>query len=186
MRGDRDEEFTAFVAASAHRLRRTAFLLSGDWHRADDAVQSALIKLYLNWDRVRARKSMEGFVRTTIVRGMIDESRRPWRRELASAHLPDAPEVEQANPADGLLVRQMLAQVPPRQRAVLVLRFFEDCSVAETAKVIGCSEGTVKSQTAHGLARLRELLGQPDRDEETDREDGTDDRRDSVAAKCVR
>ena len=107
MRGDRDEEFTAFVAASAHRLRRTAFLLSGDWHRADDAVQSALIKLYLSWDRVRARKSMEGFVRTTIVRGLIDESRRPWRRELASAHLPDAPEVEQANPADGLLVRQM-------------------------------------------------------------------------------
>jgi RNA polymerase sigma-70 factor (sigma-E family) len=183
MRGDRDEEFTAFVAANTHRLRRTAFLLCGSWHLADDAVQSALIKLYLNWDRVRARKSMEGFVRTTMVRGLIDESRRPWRRELSSARLPDTREVEQMNLVDRLLVRQMLCGVPPRQRAVLVLRYFDDCSVSETAKVIGCSEGTVKSQTAHGLARLRELLGESNRDEEIERKERNNDRRDSIASK---
>jgi RNA polymerase sigma-70 factor (sigma-E family) len=160
MRGDRDEEFTAFVTASVHRLRQTAYLLCGDWHRADDAVQSALVKLYLNWEKVRIRKSTEAFVRTILVRGIIDESRRPWRRERSSADPPETAEVEQLTHDDRIFLRQMLAQVPRRQRAVLVLRFFEDCDVAETAKVIGCSEGTVKSQTAHGLARLRELIGE--------------------------
>jgi RNA polymerase sigma-70 factor (sigma-E family) len=160
MRGDRDEEFTAFVTASARRLRQTAFLLCGEWHQADDAVQSALVKLYLNWDRVQARESMESFVRTILVRGLIDESRRPWRRECSWGSLPDLPLVEQFDQDDRLLVRQMLAQVPPRQRAVLVLRYFLDCDVAETARMIRCSEGTVKSQTARGLERLRHLLGE--------------------------
>jgi RNA polymerase sigma-70 factor (sigma-E family) len=160
MRGDRDEEFTAFVAASARRLRQTAFLLCADWHQADDAVQSALVKLYLNWERVQARESMESFVRTILVRGLIDESRRPWRRESSWENLPDLPEVEQLGEDDRLLVRQMLAQVPTRQRAVLVLRFFMDCDVAETARMIRCSEGTVKSQTARGLDRLRHLFAE--------------------------
>jgi RNA polymerase sigma-70 factor (sigma-E family) len=160
MRGDRDEQFTAFVAASARRLRQTAFLLCADWHQADDAVQSALVKLYLNWDTVQARESMESFVRTILVRGLIDESRRPWRRESSWESLPDVPQVEQLSEDDRLFVRQMLAQVPPRQRAVLVLRYFLDCDVAETARVISCSEGTVKSQTARGLERLRHLFGE--------------------------
>ena len=160
MRGDRDEEFTAFVTVSARRLRQTAFLLCGEWYQADDAVQSALVKLYLNWDRVRARKSTESFVRTILVRGLIDESRRPWRRERSWESLPDLPWVEQPDEDDRLLLREVLAQVPPRQRAVLVLRYFADCDVAETARVIGCSEGTVKSQTARGLERLRHLLGE--------------------------
>jgi RNA polymerase sigma-70 factor (sigma-E family) len=160
MRGDRDEEFTAFVTASARRLRQTAFLLCGGWHQADDAVQSALVKLYLNWDRVQARESTESFVRTTLVRGLIDESRRPWRRESSWESPPELPQIEQLGEDDRLLVRQMLAQVPPRQRAVLVLRYFLDCDVAETARMIRCSEGTVKSQTARGLERLRQLLGE--------------------------
>jgi RNA polymerase sigma-70 factor (sigma-E family) len=162
MRADADEEFTAYAAESAARLRRTAYLLCGDWQRAEDELQAALVKLYLSWNRVRKRGALDAFVRTTLVRGLIDEHRRPWRREQARATLP-----EHAAPAslpleDRLAVRDALALVPPRQRAVLVLRFYEDCDVAETARLIGCTEGTVKSQTARGLARLRELLAAAD------------------------
>jgi RNA polymerase sigma factor (sigma-70 family) len=111
---------------------------------------------------VRARGALDAFVRTTLVRGLIDEHRRPWRRERAQAVLPDRAAPESLPVEDRLAVREALALVPPRQRAVLVLRFYEDCDVAETARLIGCSEGTVKSQTARGLARLRELLATAD------------------------
>jgi RNA polymerase sigma-70 factor (sigma-E family) len=133
-------------------------LLCGDWQRAEDEVQTALVKLYLSWDRVRSRQSLDGYVRTTLVRGLIDERRRPWRREHSRAVVPDRAVAESMAIEDRLTVRAALAQVPPRQRAVLVLRYYDDCDVAETARVIGCSEGTVKSQTARGLTRLRELL----------------------------
>lgn len=163
MRADADEEFTAYAAASAARLRRTAYLLCGDWQRAEDELQAALVKLYLSWNRVRAREALDAFVRKTLVRGLIDEHRRPWRRERAQATLPDRPMPDEPLPVeDRLAVRDALALVPPRQRAVLVLRYYEDCDVAETARLIGCSEGTVKSQTARGLARLRELLAAAD------------------------
>ena len=157
MRADAVEEFTAYVAASAPRMRRTAYLVCGDWQRAEDEVQTALVKLYLAWDRVRARSSLDGFVRTTLVRGLIDE-RRPLEAGAVAGRLPDRAAVEPMAVEERLTVRDALAQVPPRQRAALVLRFYEDCDVAETARVMGCSEGTVKSQTARGLARLRELL----------------------------
>jgi RNA polymerase sigma-70 factor (sigma-E family) len=162
MRADAAEEFTAYVAASAARMRRTAYLMCGDWQRAEDEVQTALVKLYLAWDRVRVRQSLDAFVRTTLIRGLIDERRRPWRREHAQAALPDRAAAEPWPLEDRLTVRDALAKVPPRQRAVLVLRFYEDCDVAETARLVGCSEGTVKSQTARGLARLRELLAVPE------------------------
>jgi RNA polymerase sigma-70 factor (sigma-E family) len=162
MRADAAEEFTAYVAASAGRLRRTAYLMCGDWQRAEDQVQTALVKLYLAWDRVRARESLDAFVRTILIRGLIDERRRPWRREQAQATLADRPAVEDWPLEERLTVRDALVKVPPRQRAVLVLRFYEDCDVAETARLVGCSEGTVKSQTARGLARLRELLAVPE------------------------
>jgi RNA polymerase sigma-70 factor (sigma-E family) len=158
MKAERDEEFTAYVAASAVRLRRMAYLLCGDWQRAEDELQAALVKLYLAWNRVRARGALDAFVRKTLVRGLIDEHRRPWRREEAHAALPDQAAPDSLPLEDRLAVREALAQVPPRQRAVLVLRYYEDCDVAETARLVGCSEGTVKSQTARGLAKLRELL----------------------------
>ena len=160
MRADTDEEFTAYVAASAVRMRRTAYLLCGDWQRAEDALQAALVKLYLSWDRMRARarEALDAFVRTTLVRGLIDEHRRLWSRVHVQAALPDRAAAEPLPVEERLTVRDALAKVAPRQRAVLVLRFYEDCDVAETARLIGCTEGTVKSQTARGLARLRELL----------------------------
>jgi RNA polymerase sigma-70 factor (sigma-E family) len=158
MKADADAEFTAYVAECAVRMRRTAYMLCGDWQRAEDELQSALVKLYLSWNQVRARGALDAFVRTTLVRGLIDEHRRPWRRERPQATLPDRPAAGPLPVEDRLAVRDALALVPPRQRAVLVLRFYEDCDVAETARLTGCSEGTVKSQTARGLARLRELL----------------------------
>jgi RNA polymerase sigma-70 factor (sigma-E family) len=158
MTAETDEEFTAYMAESAIRLRRTAYLLCGDWQRAEDELQSALVKLYLAWGRVHTRGALDAFVRTTLVRGVIDSERRPWRRERSQATLPDQPAAEPLPAEDRLAVREALALVPARQRAVLVLRFYEDCDVAETARLVGCTEGTVKSQTSRGLARLRELL----------------------------
>jgi RNA polymerase sigma-70 factor (sigma-E family) len=158
MKAETDEEFTAYVAASAVRLRRMAYLLCGDWQRADDELQSALLKLYLAWHRVRVRDSLDSFVRKILLRGLVDTHRRPWRREQAQAVLPEWGAAQPMPFEDRLAVREALAQVPPGQRAVLVLRFFEDCDVAETARLVGCSEGTVKSQTARGLARMREVI----------------------------
>jgi RNA polymerase sigma-70 factor (sigma-E family) len=158
MKAETDEDFTAYVAASAIRLRRMAYLLCGDWQRAEDELQAALVKLYLAWNRVRARGALDAFVRTTLVRGLIDDHRRPWRREQAQAVLPEQVAAEPLPMEDRLAVRDALALLAPRQRAVLVLRFYEDCDIAETARLTGCTEGTVKSQTARGLARLRELL----------------------------
>lgn len=158
MKAETDEEFTAYVGASAVRLRRMAYLLCGDWQRADDELQSALLKLYLAWHRVRERDSLDSFVRKILLRGLVDTHRRPWRREQAQAVLPEWGAAQPMPFEDRLAVREALAQVPPGQRAVLVLRFFEDCDVAETARLVGCSEGTVKSQTARGLARMREVI----------------------------
>lgn len=159
MRSEDRGEFTAYVAGCSARMRRTAFLLCGDWQRAEDAAQDAFVKLYLSWDRVRVRAALDGFVRTILVRALIDEGRRPWRREHPNGAVPELQAPESMSAADRMTVQAALARVPPRQRAVLVLRFYEECDVAETARVLGCSQGTVKSQTARGLARLRELLG---------------------------
>jgi RNA polymerase sigma-70 factor (sigma-E family) len=161
MRQADEDEFTAYVAASSARLRRTAFLICGDWQHAEDAVQNTMVKLYSSWAKVRDRESLDGFVRTTLIRGLIDEGRRPWRRERPVEALPDRaePGSGRSGSDDRVTMLSALAGVPPRQRAVLVLRFYEDCDVAEAARLLGCSEGNVKSQTARGLARLRDLLG---------------------------
>lgn len=162
MKSVADEEFTAYMAASAVRLRRMAYLLCGDWQRAEDELQAALVKLYLAWNRLKSREALDSFVRKTVVRQLIDEHRRPRRREQPHADLPEPAAVSPLPLEDRLVIREALAQVPPRQRAVLVLRYYEDCDVAETARLVGCSEGTVKSQAARGLDRLRELLAAAD------------------------
>jgi RNA polymerase sigma-70 factor (sigma-E family) len=156
-----DAEFDAYFRARRDAVRRTAYLLCGDWHRADDHAQAAFVALHRHWRRIRDRAALDGWMRRTLVRSVVDESRRPWRRERST----DAPVLVAtvAGPADGVATRHVLVEglrsVPPRQRAVLVLRFLEGLDVAATAEVLGCSEGTVKSQTAHGLAALRSVLG---------------------------
>jgi RNA polymerase sigma-70 factor (sigma-E family) len=153
---DRDREFGEFVDARALVMRRTAFLLCGDWHRAEDIVQNALIKLYVAWPRVR-RDSLDAYARKVLVRTSIDESRRGFfQRERSVDVVPErvAPE----EPSTDHDLRLALDALPPGQRAVVVLRYWEDLSITETARILGRTEGTVKSQAAKGLAALRDLL----------------------------
>lgn len=152
---ERDRDFGEYVAANAAALRRTAYLLCADWHRAEDLVQTTLAKIYVAWPRVHRSGEINAYVRKTLVRTMIDESRSAFRRrERVVGELPDHA-AREAGVEDRLAVQAALAQLPPRQRAVLVLRFWEDLSVDATAAALGCAAGTVKSQTAKALANLR-------------------------------
>ncbi len=152
---DRDREFGEFVDARALVMRRTAYLLCGDWHRAEDIVQTALTKLYVAWSRVR-RDSVDAYARKVLVRTAIDESRRGFfQRERSVDAVPERAVSDHAADYD---LREALGALPPGQRAVVVLRYWEDLSVTETARLLGRTEGTVKSQASKGLAALRELL----------------------------
>ena len=159
MKADDEAAFRDVFAGRARSLRRTACLLCGDWHAAEDLVQTAFVKLYRSWSSVRDREAIDGWLRTVVVRAYVDERRRSTRRERLVADLPDQAAVESSGPGDRLELGTALRAVPPRQRACLVLRFYDDLSVTDTALALGCSEGTVKSQTAKGLATLRRLLG---------------------------
>ena len=159
MRAADEAEFKAYAAGRMRDLRRTAFLLCGDWHHADDVVQTVFTKLYVNWDKVQRHDRLDGYVRTMLVRATFERRRRmSWRRELSSAEPPDIGATPTGSVEDRLVLFDALAKMPPRQRAVVVLRFWEDLDVTETAHLLGCTEGTVKSQSARGLAKLRDLL----------------------------
>jgi RNA polymerase sigma-70 factor (sigma-E family) len=165
MRSDEDEDrrqFSEYFAARREVVRRTAYLMCGDWHWADDLAQSALIRLAAAWHRIRDPQALDAFVRTCLIRAYLSETRRVWRRrERPVADPPDlAATDDDAEAATRRVVfAQALRQVPPRQRVTLVCRFYQGLDVAETAAALGCSEGTVKSQTARGLATLRRVLG---------------------------
>jgi len=160
-----EQEFTTYFAARHDAVRRTAYLICGDWHRADDLAQTAFVALHRRWRKIRNRGALDAYLRRTLVRAAIDESRRPWRRERFVAEFPEgrAAGAQRDTVGDAVATRSALVdglqQVPPRQRAVLVLRFLEGQSVADVATTLGCSEGTVKSQTARGLDTLRVALG---------------------------
>ena len=157
---EEEAEFAVYVTARRDRVRRTAYLICGDWHRADDLTQIAFVKLHGAWQGIRNRAALDSFVRSCLVRAAVDESRRPWRRERAVEVLPEVPDVSDLSDlvADRAVIRQALEEVPPGQRVVLVLRYFEGSSVAEVARILDCSEGNVKSQTARGLAALKAAL----------------------------
>ena len=167
MRQADEESFRRYAAENAPRLRRSAFLFCGDWHLAEDLMQTALIKIYRSWSRVQKEDSLTNYGRTVLLRTWLDEKRRPWRRsEQTEAAVPEQHD-EARGPGDSPerlwardLVHQGLLRLPPRQRAVLVFRYFDDLTVAETAEVMGCSQGTVKSQTARGLEALRVSVSQ--------------------------
>jgi RNA polymerase sigma-70 factor (sigma-E family) len=156
---DRDRDYVEFVGAASAALRRTAYLVCGDWHRADDVVQDALYKLYLVWPKLGS-KSPVAYARRIVVNAALDTHRRPWRRETPTDRLP-----EQAGPDDHTgahaekdELRTALAQLGPRQRACVVLRYYEDLSIEQTAEILNCSAGTVKSQTFRGLETLRQTI----------------------------
>jgi RNA polymerase sigma-70 factor (sigma-E family) len=159
-----DAEFAALFAGRVTQVRRTAFLLCGSWAQAEDLTQTAFAKLYAAWPRLRDAGAAEAYLRRILARAHVDESRRPWRRERPSALLPEVAASGGSSADDRLVLRAALSRVPPRQRACLVLRYFADCSVEETAAALGCGAGTVKSNTARGLDALRAALGnlQPD------------------------
>ncbi|WP_433060439.1 SigE family RNA polymerase sigma factor [Dactylosporangium sp. CS-033363] len=155
-------DFDEYFAARRDTVRRTAYLLCGDWHWADDLAQAAFMRLAVSWHRIRDRGALDAFVRQCLVRSYLSETRRAWRRrELAHAEVPDTragPDAAEQSAARAAFVAA-LGKLPPRQRAVLVCRYYQDLSVAQTAEALRCSEGAVKSHASRGLARLKELLG---------------------------
>jgi RNA polymerase sigma-70 factor (sigma-E family) len=155
----RDAAFTAFVQARRPALLRLASLLAaGDGHLAEDMVQTALTRLYIAWWRVDRDQGPEAYARRVLVNAVIDERRRPWRRsETSRAELPELP-VTDPGVESRDSVRAALAALGPRMRSAVVLRHWLGYDVTECADLLGCSEGTVKSQTARGLERLRHLL----------------------------
>lgn len=153
-----ETDFVAFVAARRPHLRRIAYTLCGDWHQAEDLVQTALAKLYVAWPRLHKAGAEEAYARQVIVRANIDESRRPWRRERPGLeHHDRSVEADTSQDERSLLVGA-LQQLPVMQRKVVVLRHWLDLSVEETARELGISTGTVKSHTSRALAALDALL----------------------------
>jgi RNA polymerase sigma-70 factor (sigma-E family) len=159
MRGASEQEYIDYVTARLPSLRRLAFSLCGDEDQADDVVQESITKLYLRWSTVGAVTHLDAYVRTIVVRTFLDGQRKGWWRVWLFGAAPDVQRTDDRDAEDRTVLRDALAKVPPRQRAVLVLRFIHDLPVAEVADILGCSAGTVKSQTSHGLAALRRLLG---------------------------
>jgi RNA polymerase sigma-70 factor (sigma-E family) len=159
MRGNRDTEFAAYVDGRLPAFRRMAYLLCHDWDQADDLVQISLAKLYTSWSKFREVGNADAYTRKVIFRSFLDERRRFWRREVPTEFLPDQQVETPMTGADNrLYLMQVLGRLPIRQRAVVVLRCWEDLSVAETAGVLGCSEGAVKTHLSRGLAALRSAL----------------------------
>jgi len=152
------EGFAQFVEARQHALLQTAVLLTGDWALAEDLVQTALVRSWPRWERIRRRDDPEIYVRRVMVNTWATWVRRRWRHERPAAAVPDsrAPGDVAAEVAVRVAVRSALGSLPNRQRAVLVLRVFDDLSEAQVAQVLGCPVGTVKSTMARALARLRE------------------------------
>jgi RNA polymerase sigma-70 factor (sigma-E family) len=173
----RDDEFADFVAARYRALLRTGLALTGDLGHAEDLAQSALIKTYLAWGRLREVANAESYARRTLVRLALRERQRRWNGEISAGRLPEpdatatragaAVPASQAGQDDlAIDVRRALASLPADQRAVLVLRYLDDQTEAETAHLLGISPGTVKSRASRGLARLRQaglLISEGDR-----------------------
>ncbi|GAA4816709.1 SigE family RNA polymerase sigma factor [Nocardioides caeni] len=154
-RASRDAEFTEFVVAHQARLRRVAYAVCGDWHRADDVLQTALAKLYVAWPRMRRSGRELAYVRRIIVNADLDDRRRPWRREQAVLDGHDPAARSGLDPGERTDLLAAVQQLPPMQRRVVVLRHWLGLPVAETAVELGISEGTVKSYSSRALATLR-------------------------------
>ena len=159
--GDIDERFAAFVREHGERHLRVAVLLTGNWHAAEDLVQASLVKLYRAWPRLDTSSDPDAYLRRIMVNTHRSWWRARWRREtpIADWHETASGEDLANRYAVGALVRQALTRLPRQQRAVLVLRYFEDLPETEVARLLGCSSGSVKTHAHRGLRTLRELLG---------------------------
>lgn len=168
------EEFAEFAAARQSHMKRTAYLLCGDWHEAQDLTQTALLNLCKAWPRARRADSIDAYAQKTLINAYLGGRRKRNReREVhASFAVTATPFAREDQPDLRLALLAALAELAPRGRAVVVLRFWADFSVEDTAAALGCSIGNVKSLSSRALARLRELLGDSLADFEYSREGG--------------
>ena len=158
MRAEQRHDYVEYVRSRIPRLHHVAYLVLGDRDQADDAVQNALTVLYRRWTRLAEVENLDAYVHTMVVRACLAERRRPWSRVLLR-DIPDGPVAGAEGRVDEqLLIRQALDRLPEHQRIVVVLRFLCDLPVAEVARMIGRSEGTVKSRTSYALTTLRRAI----------------------------
>lgn len=157
-KADRDAEFTDYLRARSAWLTRVGYLLCGDWHRADDLAQSAAVRLYRHWNRASRVDNIDAYARRILVNVYLDEQQSAWSR-FTFLHRGEIEREAPACDADASLdLRGALARLAPRQRTTVVLRYYCDLSVDQTAEMLRCSTGTVKSQTSRGLRTLRVRL----------------------------
>jgi len=152
-----EDEFVQFADAVAPRLRRTAFLLCGDWHTAEDLAQTTLAKVFASWHRIRDGDAVSAYAMRTLLNSYLAESRKKRLGEVLTSLVPERA-VDPPSPELRMAVLEALATLPPRARAVVVLRYWADQSVDQTAALLDCSAGNVKSQSARALDKLRLLL----------------------------
>jgi len=161
-----DREFASFARERQQQLYRTAYLLCGNPDRAQDLVQSTLVALLRSWNKARDAEHLDAYAKKTLVRTFLLE-RRKLRREAEIQTLASGGWTDRAVPGPAaeaelrILILEALRSLPPKPRAMLVLRYWEDLSVEQTALILGCSEGNVKSQCSRSLDKLRALLGTP-------------------------
>lgn len=157
-RPSRETAYTEFVLARQTHLRRIAYAVCGDWHRADDVLQTALIKAYVAWPRIETGRE-EAYVRQIIIRANVDEHRRPWRRERPGLPSTDPPARTDLPLEERSALLDALHGLPVMQRKVVVLRHWLGLSVEETATELGIATGTVKSHSSRALVALRSSMG---------------------------
>jgi RNA polymerase sigma-70 factor (sigma-E family) len=151
------EDFVEFAAAAVPRLRWTAFLLCGDWHMAEDLAQTTLTKMFVHWRRIKRQDAVFSYASRTLVNTYIASRRGRKSGEIVTDAVPEQMLMPDS-PETRMVVMSALATLAPRARAVVVLRFWADMSVQQVAEALGCSEGTVKSQTARALDKMRPIL----------------------------
>ncbi len=153
------EDFTSYAQARQQQLYRTAYLLCGSQDRAQDLVQTTLVALLRSWKRVRLAEHPDAYAKKALVRAFLADRRKRWR-ETGALPLAAGGHTAGSDPELRIVVFEALRALPPKPRAIVVLRYWEDLSVEETAALMGCSTGNVKSQCSRSLAKLRSLLGE--------------------------
>ena len=153
------EDFAEFAEAMFPRLRRMAFLLCGDWHTAEDLAQGSLVKVFVSWRRIKRHDAAHAYARRTLVNTYLAHKRLKRTGEVLTGWLPE-PVVQMPALEERMMALDALAALPPRGRAVVVLRYWEDLSVEQVADMLGCSTGNVKSLSARSLDKLRAVLGE--------------------------
>jgi RNA polymerase sigma-70 factor (sigma-E family) len=158
VKAETEQDYVEFVTHHANSLCRTAYLLCGDWRRAEDATQEALIRMYRVWGRIQRKGVVAAYARKVVVSTTLDALRRKSSQEVvagaeyfANEAVGDAVHLVE----NRMVITEALAELPPRQRACVVLRYFDELSVEETAIALDCRPGTVKSQTMRALEKLR-------------------------------